>query len=424
MDLMKHLIKTNLNVINVLFFLLGLSLFTSKSGVVIFSVFLSLRYLLKSKHLFLSEKYKSLFYMAFVTLWICLISSIITDPTISSTIFTLRKSLFLIVFFSIILLSNKSSLIASFIGITLGLLIAMSYSLKLFILSPEPLREIIVGSFWDVGRWREFLSYAACILLPFLITKPTSYLKHSSIIIYFILILFSILITGGRSPYLSIGISAVAFILLFKREHLLSVSIILSITTAVIAFTNNPISNTISSKIESITNTEDNYSNIARLTMYKESTLFILYKLTDQPKQFIFGSGDKNMPRDFEAFLNQSDTTYAQLQVSTDDQFSIKDHHNAYLNNLSKRGVIYFFCFYFFIYRLLKQSYQDGKSGNSFHQAAFILLVCYLVTGLVYSNDFSYQPIVMFSLWALLSSYGNLSPSKLNTEETKYKNTA
>jgi O-antigen ligase len=416
---MKHLIKNNFNLINVIFFLLGLSLFTSKSGVVMFSVFLSLIYLSKSRYLFLSKKHKPLFYMAFMTFIICLISSVITDPTISSTIFTLRKSLFLIVFFSIILLSNKSSLIASLAGVAFGLLIAMLYSLKLFILSTESLKEMLIGSFWDIGRWREFLSYAACMLLPFLITKPKSYLKYSSIVFYLLLILFCILITAGRSPYLSIGISAIAFVLLFKRKYLLSISIFLSIMTAVIALTNNPISDTISSKVESITNTEDNYSNIARLTMYKESTLFILYKLTEQPKQFIFGSGDKNMPRDFEAFLNQSDTTYAQLQVSTDDQFSIKDHHNAYLNNLSKRGVIYFFCFYFFIYHLLKQSYQDGKSGNSFHQSAFILLVCYLVTGLVYSNDFSYQPIVMFSLWALLSSYGDLSPSKINAEETK-----
>lgn len=404
---MKHMIKIEGSLINLLFFLLGLSIFISKAGISLFCSLVIIYYLYNLKNNDFNPCYKKIKIITLISFFLALTSAIIINPTTQSISYNLQKSILLFVSIAILSVDNRENLKYSILGIIVGLIIALFYSTTLYIYSDMEISTAMVNSFWDIGRWREFLSYSVCMLIP-LLTKKISFQKNILIILLLAIILFCIIISGGRAPFISITISFLIYLSFFHRKYIPHFILVFFVLASLISITSNPISNYLKEKVASISNTTDNYSNLARIQMYNISSQYILYKLKNEPDEFIFGTGEFNLQNKFKKFIDRSDTSYEEVMRLTNMQFSIKDHHNAYLNNISKRGALYTIAFYFLIFNMIKYNYKLGLKGNKYHRSAFILVLCYLITGLFYSNGFSYQLVVMLCLWSIFTRYGDL----------------
>ncbi|CAM3771070.1 O-antigen ligase family protein [Vibrio aerogenes] len=279
--------------------------------------------------------------------------------------------------------------------------------------------EALVDSFWDILRWREILTFSLCIAIPVLFHKDNK-LKLLALALILVCIP-SVIFSGGRVVYFAVTIAVVAYFFLLKRDKIKHFILFAVICSGLIYFVPNPVFKAIDHRVESIFNTESNYSNIGRLHMYKEGSIFIYHQLVNHPKSILFGMGEKGFNQEFVHYLTQ-EGKYEHLMEITNRQFSVRDQHNALLNTLSKQGMLYFVMFYSMMLFLFFKTYQSAVQGHIFSQSALVLLVGYMSIGMLYGNEFSFDTIIMFTLWCLLFSMrNNTGTEQKNTESVNEK---
>ncbi|RQW61727.1 O-antigen ligase family protein [Vibrio viridaestus] len=413
MDIMNHFSKNN-KALLFLLFLLGVSCLVSKSGLYIFSSLLLLYFIFSFDVKKIDIK-KPLIVLSALSFLIGILAVLFRQSSMDEIVFFLKKSSFLILFpIALYYFRFNPRSLVLLAGGFIGLVIANIKAISIYLHSGAPLTGSLIQSFWDIGRWRELLSYAIVIAIPFLFSKR----KYLTIISCIVIVpsLFSIILSGGRLPYVAVGIVTSIYFIIFQRRLFIYYILIILLGSALLYFSNSSISQAVEQRVVSIFDTQKNDSNLGRLTMYQQGLNFILHNLQHNPKDFLLGFGEENFQQYYTRYLSDH-TDINELNQKTSNQFSYTDHHDAYLNTLSKRGFLYFICFYLLLYKMVKESYQLSKGGDPFYQASYNLIVCYLIAGLFYSNSFSFQTTIFFLFWAALFSKGTVNRVSSSTVE-------
>ncbi len=409
MDTMKHMIKNNTFIL-IIFFLTGLSLSTFKGGVYIFPALILMYYIFfEKKH----NKNKNLLILSILACSIGTVGAYLSNFNISDSVYFFRKAFFLLLIPSLInigISQTKENFNANkllIMGFFIGLILACVYSYYLMYISSHPFFTIESRSFWDKGRWRELLCYSIVLIFPLCFHKNTN--KRIIFILFFILLLPSAIFTGGRIVYIAIFLTLGVFLIFYKRNLLIKSIVILTFLSAIVLATNNPISKNINHTIKTISNTSTNESNTARLEMYRNGILYIIDKAKNEPRDLLFGTQESNFKNKYTIFLTEN------IFPDINDRpkaFSLNDHHSAYMNNISKHGLLYSIAFYMLIISLIIKSIKISKD-NVWGMSSFCLIICYLIVGTLYSNELSFQTVILFTLWC--STY-NLAQNGVKNE--------
>ncbi|MGL5109308.1 MAG: O-antigen ligase family protein [Vibrio ordalii] len=378
-----------------------LSIFTSKSGIYIGLVLLSILslYLLYTeKNLLKNLKKLPVFFIFLFGLGI-----IITLPyhgDINDFLLYLRKGcIFIIVPVLVCILQRKHNLKYAVLSIAGGLLIALAYAtLKLLTTTAYEQPPLRLDSFWDVGRWSEMLAYCIAILLPISFeSNKNDRFRIFSILLLILSVVF-LLLSGSRGPLLAVLITASFYFLLRSPKVILGV---IMICAPLFYFGNNisQIEN-ISNRVISISDLNTDDSNKARLAMWEQGVKFSYYNLLEQPQYFFFGVGIKQFRSSYTQFLNET-TDISTILEETNNQFSLNDLHNTYLDLMVKLGVIYGLSYIGLLFFVFYQFWQYTKNSPPWAYAGICLIATYAINAMFYTSGLEYQTTVFFTLIAL-----------------------
>lgn len=268
--------------------------------------------------------------------------------------------------------------------------------------------SVRVQSFFDIGRWGQFIGAAAVALLPFCY-RSESYIKCKTWVfrVLFLLSAFCLLLSNTRGPWLGFFVAAAVVIILMRRHVLLIGSLSVVILVSGFSF-NSGLKNRISSIIQvqdvgGIISSTDR-SNAGRLHMWSVALDF--YK--EQPW---FGVGMKSMEAPLQDFLIRKGENYRNKYLVA--EFSHNDAHSSYLQSLVEMGVVFFIYlwglyFGLMIFTLNKILVERNKSLI----APLALLVFSAVVFVFYSSYASYESLVTFVLVPLWFFYVSNNTSK------------
>lgn len=395
----------------------GLSFFTSKSGLSIFSsllVIISIFYVdWKS---FAKEKWLVLFVL---TLPLGMFLNLFSLGGWESSLLYLKSNpwvLTIIPGFLLISLKNIKwfayplilSLLAAIIKAVLSF-----YSDFGFVFGAN----VRVHSFFDIGRWGQFVGAAAVALLPFCYRREV-YTKYKTWAFrgLFLLSSFCLLLSNTRGPWLGFFVAASLVIVLMRKKVLFIGSLFL-----VILISGFLLSNGLKNRISSIVSVQENAdgalsssdsSNAGRLHMWSVALDF--YK-----EQAWFGTGMKLMEKPFRDFISRKDEAYRDTHLVS--EFSYNDAHSSYLHSLIEMGAI-FFVYIWGIYfglmiRILKKIFQEGEEALI---SPLSILVFSSVVFVFYSSYATYESLISFvmvPLWVfhiLNNKYGSTSDNGMS----------
>ncbi|WED21984.1 O-antigen ligase family protein [Vibrio sp. JC009] len=390
--------------------LLGISFFVYKGGLYLFPVLTLLGYFyFRSFHYINYNTELSLFVKTLLGLLVVgTITSLFSLEGYTSTIDFTRKAIpLLAVPVSFYYFKIKEIRRAFSYSLAIGLVIACGQS-ALYILKADLAHFSFditrFSSFWDLGRWGEILSYVFALLIP--IAFKTRNLKVAyAIRLLLLIVLAFIVMSGSRAAILVLGIITAAYFLLYNRKYLLPF-ILVGVGLATIFHIATPnIAEAYKNRVASIIETDGHKSNLARLRIWEEASLYAAKNFKEDQQAFLFGTGVNKIWSEFEQHL-QSENKLEKLVKETDNQFSTRDHHNAFLNMLNRMGAIYTFIFCFMmLHSLLISLKKSFRTEELLHQSAFLILLSYCIFGIFYSNELSYQTYIMFFLWSFAFTY-------------------
>lgn len=372
----------------------GLSFFTSKSGLSIFSsllIIISVFYV--DWKAFLKEKWLVLFVMTLpLGMFLNLFS---LGGWESSLKFLLANPwpLMIIPGFHLIKQGNGLKL---FLGaLALSLVAAMVKSASIFYDSYGLVftSQTRVHSFFDIGRWGQFIGTAAVALLPFCY-RNESHSKSRTWALrgLFLSSVLSLLLSNTRGPWLGFFIASTLVIILMRKKVLLIGSIYLAALISGVVLSNG-LKNRISSivqvqeGVDGVISSSD-ASNAGRLHMWSVALDF--YK--EQPW---FGVGMKSMEKPMRDFLDRKGASYRQMHSVP--HFSYNDTHSSYLRSLVEMGVIFFVYIWSIYFGLMiflfKKIVTDGKKTLI---APLAILIFSSVVFVFYSSYATYECLISF----------------------------
>lgn len=385
------------------------SLFTSKPGLysaticlAIYGIYLAIKsYEFRN---FVSKE--SVVKLSFIAYFVGFLVSFFHDLPVDSILLYLRKSSFLVTFPLVYFLLHRNeslrkvAVASSVIGITLALLYSTT---KAYALEQNLIFIKRVDSFWDVGRWSEILAYSMLMLLPLIFSYKEN--KHRVLCVVALLTLFLfLLLSGSRAPILAVAIFTVLFILYKSRAALLALMLGTVVFCSAMYALNPQITDSLSSRLSTITDTQKLPSNVARLRMWSEAIDFASHNAINDPKTFLLGTGLNNLKQNFFEYLLEQGKV-ATLKKETRNKFSFSDHHNGPLDNLNKMGVIYFAFFYAFILSVFISALKFKNRTAT--ECSLLAISSFIFVGVFYSNAMEFQTMALFSLLALSFSYKN-----------------
>ena len=291
-----------------------------------------------------------------------------------------------------------------------------------------------VAGTWLVDVWGVVLAMFVAFIVPHLFTPGTKREGHSLSLkmLYAITTVAAtilLVMSGGRGPWLGTLLAIFLFLLLYRRRLLLYLVLLLPMLYLPIHFWNpTPVTQTME-RAESITDLEDR-GNWIRLTLWKLSACHSLHTAINEPWKFLLGHGPKSHEAPMMAFHRETDC----LSPETKERlrpFPTNDMHNMYLDTLAKMGAVWTTLFLLFIVSFLfrrtpgsppprpprlhtyieidralpqegraAEGHQASKGGEGektalqeeprnhtepFHQGAMGVVVVFLVTGVFYS---------------------------------------
>ncbi|WP_248363990.1 O-antigen ligase family protein [Vibrio cholerae] len=328
-----------------------------------------------------------------------LIFSFLANLDIGETFNFLKKGIIFLLFPTIIhLVRNNVKLNISLFYF--GILAAICHSLSFwFDIGINNWNGERIGSFWDVGRWGEILAYSIIFTLPFLLDRDSSKLFKLLFILFISSSVICLILSGSRAPILAIAISSFILIL-FTRPKVLLFSFF-SLCLLFFSLQKTDFGVTAQKRLESITNTTSDASNISRITMWQSGLDFLKFKFNHQPEDIILGSGLLHFNDEFYKFMSEN-YDIEEIKLKTMNNFSFSDSHNSYIDMLNKLGLFYLLLYISLltsiIFNLLKET------PTPWTQAGISLILTHLIMSFFYTSYLEYQTIVLFSLLALCLS--------------------
>lgn len=384
-------------------FLIGfcfLAIYTSKAGMNITLALLLIGNIAALTN-FQTFKNKILQQPIFIAMYsvfaLALIAKMIVPGNLTELATVFRKGGFLLFTpYLTILLLQRNHLTLAKSALMVGAVLAVFYSFYRLTLWPD-MSLLRIGSFWDAGRWSELVGFLFVGSLPFVFANTNK--KPLMIgLLFLALTLASLFISGGRGAILGVAIVTFGYLLIHNRKILLSGVAVLALL--VFSFSNTqPISGLLD-RAGSIA--EMNHaSNSSRTLVWKNGLLFAQHHIENEPIKFAFGTEHKTMHVEFEAFLNTIGSV-DEMQKSVSNEMSLRDFHNAYLNNLNKMGIIYLVGYLILLTMLMKFFFNYRHIAPMYAWSGINLLAAYMMFGAVYSNEMEFQTACLFFIISIM----------------------
>jgi O-antigen ligase len=390
---------------------LALSLGVSKAGVSLFSVMLLLAFTSvwvlnrdQLRYSQLSAASRSLLALFGLGLACSMLSY---GGSESVKDFANKGSLLLVILMSLFFLRYQAARENAFYALLLGGMVASGYSFYLWLQMSAGDEVSRVASFWDLGRWGEYLCYFLMLLAPLLFSGAQSRQRKALVMVCYVVAFLTLLTSGMRGPLLAIAIATGVYFILFNRRLLLPFSLLLIALLGLVYVTAPTVIEFAVVRFVSIFDFT-NLSNVARIQMWAHALDFFDYNLTHDFRSILFGSGFENLATTFEPFLDVTNQRTALMAVSGGEA-SYNDHHNALLNTLNRMGVVYLVGVVVVGYQIVKAllSRLRRAPSNPWYQSAFIVLLSYLIIGIFYSNELNYQTLMAGFMCALAVRFGD-----------------
>jgi len=252
-----------------------------------------------------------------------------------------------------------------------------------------------------IGRTADMMVVAFLSVLIYL-TLFNNLMSAKSFVIKIILLFLNVLFAWAimmsemRGSWLGLfvgGLVSACILLLYNRKALLFNSLIIVFVFLCIGYLGSIKDHfvRIDNQIESISDTESNYSNNARLHLWKTGWDF-------SQEHFFFGTGAKQNKPLFIAFFNEQTDEYQKKY-----QLAIKypgELHNSYMQIHVETGVI-FFLFYIFgiIYSLLVMAKNIKRvpiKDQKYLVVAIVSASAFLVCQFFHSDLYHYGSVVFY----------------------------
>ncbi|GAL37580.1 hypothetical protein JCM19240_727 [Vibrio maritimus] len=254
--------------------------------------------------------------------------------------------------------------------------------------------------------------YIAIILLSLaLCQKGINSTLRGGVLFLAVVSLCALIATGSRGPMLFFFIALVLLFAFNNRKLFWGLLVVTAV--ALLVMKESVLFHSIYERVASIF-ANDNASNNARLLMWSNALGFIEFNIQHHFSTFLFGTGDSSL----EALLTQylsSVGSIEEMQKSVNDQMSINDFHNLYLDSAIRMGAIFTLAYLSFIGYLLLALSNMVLNGNKNAWMSISLIVTYLGIGTVYSNNLEFQTAIFFFLLALCITWPNSKASAANS---------
>lgn len=260
-----------------------------------------------------------------------------------------------------------------------------------------------ITGFLDIGRWTEMTAYLICFFLPFLYSKRTSLIILSSSL--FILGIVVLVLGGGRAPILAILLLLPIYIFIKNKSHCIMLACGALLAVMVVSAYSPKHFEGIADRIVSIVNINTDYSNVARLTMWKTSFDFFSHNLVSDPYIAIFGTGSFSFSHRYTTYLTSLHPKEYYLE-KTFSQFSFNDSHNMYLDMLNKNGLLFTSIWISCALALVINLYKLNKNEEAsvVGESSFLVLLCFLIIGFFYTSNMNHQTSFIYLAISLATS--------------------
>lgn len=384
---------------------LAASIFTSKPAITITAsllvVFFILRCIYDIEYFSELKSERLLFFPVLLFFW-GVVSTIISSGSMFDAGYFAYKGLFLLTFPALIIaLKNKINIKLVFFISMLGFSISILLSFyQFYSLSTDGWHGQRFGGLWDVLRWAEISTFVFVFLLAKL-SDELSWTKKTILNISLMVILISLILSGGRAGWVAVAFVTITYMLFFYRRQLVVFTVLLSVLTFSIYKMQTKNVDLVINRIVSVTETtEKDYSNYSRLLMWRNGLDFIAYNLSENPAEFFFGVGVKRFESEYINFLDMVGDSKI-LMGQTQRNYSFSDMHNAYLDSASKLGVFYSILFYSFLLYII---YSFSKINQTVKVLG--LIIAFMIIGVFYTNYLEFQTSSLFFLVAIAYAEG------------------
>lgn len=385
------------------FFLFGLSLFTSKSGITLFGSLLVLGSLFKFDFKKAWQENPWIFIIgSFFPVALVLNLFSVGGPEASlKVIQSWTWPLYVLPFQ--LLLQDKKAFKIFLSAVMAGFLVACGMALYKFAneFGGQFDASVRVASFWDIGRWAYFLACSAVLSFAmlghyFFSDQATKNKKIASSVLL-VISLAILVLANSRAAWLgaavgigTLGISSKKYFKMMIALGLLSVLILAAVPGVSTRFKSS-----FSAKKENGVITSTDASNAGRLHMWKVNADFFKENL-------FFGTGFESAEKPLRAFISQQSAEYQKDYI--DPEFSFKDQHNSYLWILVQMGLLFFVYFWGSITVLVTKSVIPFfKTQDVVFKAAFAVIASQLFMFIFYSAVSSYETLWFFPLLLILA---------------------
>lgn len=384
---------------------LAASIFTSKPAITITASLLVVFFILRCIYdieYFSELKSERLLFFPVLLFFLGVVSTIISSGSMFDAGYFAYKGLFLLTFPALIIaLKNKINIKLVFFISMLGFSISILLSFyQFYSLSTDGWHGQRFGGLWDVLRWAEISTFVFVFLLAKL-SDELSWTKKTILNISLMVILISLILSGGRAGWIAVAFVTITYMLFFYRRQLVVFTVLLSVLTFSIYKMQTENVDLVINRIVSVTETtEKDYSNYSRLLMWRNGLDFIAYNLSENPAEFFFGVGVKRFEDEYINFLDMVGDSKI-LMGQTQRNYSFSDMHNAYLDSASKLGVFYSILFYSFLLYII---YSFSKINQTVKVLGLIL--AFMIIGVFYTNYLEFQTSSLFFLVAIAYAEG------------------
>lgn len=395
----------------------GLSFFTSKSGLSIFSSLLILvSFFFINWKAFFKEKWLVLF-AATVPLGMFL--NLFSLGGWESSIKFLGANPWPLMVVPGYLLNQKSQDLKFFLWpLSISLVAAMLKSASIFYgFGLVFTSQTRVPSFFDIGRWGQFVGTASVVLLG--LSYP-SVLKNKNITIYvrilFVLSFIFLVLSNTRGPWLGFAFGS-ALTVLLMRKYFKAIAVLV-FAVCMLVFSIDGVYARVSSiftlqKDESGRITSENTSNAGRLHMWKVA-------IDRFPEYPFFGTGFRNSEQPVRDFLAKQDLEY--LNKYTGVEFSYNDAHSSYLQTLLEMGIFFFIFFWFVLLcALFRMGVEAAKSQDGLVVSATSTLVMSIVVFIFYSSYAAYESVLLAFAFVLFNAVNSRCQLRRYTEAARVR---
>jgi O-antigen ligase len=321
--------------------------------------------------------------------------------------FANKGSLLLVLPMGLMFLQYRVVRATALTALLLGAVVACSYSFYLWLQVSADGGGVRIASFWDLGRWGEYLCYFLMLLTPLLFSGDQPKRSRGLFIACYIVAFVILLTSGVRGPLLTVTLATASYMILYNRRLLVPFLLLLTVLIGLVYVLAPNIIEFAVVRFRSIFDFT-NLSNLARINMWSYALDFFQYNLTHDMRSVLFGSGFENLAATFEPFLDETNQRAVLMEVSGGEA-SYHDHHNAFLNVLNKMGVVYLIGWIvtgYYVVRSLLSKVRLAPT-NPWYQSAFFVLLSYLMVGIFYSNELNYQTLMATFMCALAVRHGD-----------------